>query len=81
MNVFLELHWGAIAVAAVASFALGRQGEPPTKPAPLFLVGSLVCGLVTTVASAMLIQALKIQSMAEELIFGAVVGMVLVALQ
>ncbi len=90
-DVLPELNWTAIAIAAVASFALGglwftvlfgkpyavalgRQNEPQAKPAPIFIAGPFICGLVTTIASAILVQTLRLQSVADALVFGAIVG-------
>lgn len=91
LNVFSELNWVAIAVAAMASsilgglwftvlfskayaVALGRQNVPPTQLAPIFIVGPFICGVIAIVTSAIFIQALNIRSIADALIFGAVVG-------
>ncbi len=66
--------WFTVLFGKAYALALGRQDEPPAKPAPLFIAGPLVCGLVTTIASAILVQALHVQSLAEALAFGAIVG-------
>jgi hypothetical protein len=66
--------WFAVLFPKVYAVALGKQDEPPNPLAPIFIVGPLVCGLVTTIASAILIRAFKIESIADGLIFGAIVG-------
>lgn len=66
--------WFTVLFGKAYAAALGRQHDPQAKPAPIFLIGPLVCGLVTTVASAMLMRALQIQSVGDALAFGAVVG-------
>ncbi|HVK93215.1 MAG TPA: DUF1761 domain-containing protein [Noviherbaspirillum sp.] len=66
--------WFTVFFGKAYAAALGKQDEPPTKPAPIFLAGPFVCGLVTTITSAILVQALKIQSVTDALIFGAIVG-------
>jgi Protein of unknown function (DUF1761) len=70
----LGVVWFAVFFPKVYAVALGKQDAPPTPPAPIFIAGPFVCGLVTTIASAILIQALKIESVADGLIFGAIVG-------
>ena len=66
--------WFAVLFAKPYAVALGRRDEPKTKPGPIFMVGPLVCGLVTTIASAILVKALKIESVVDAVTFGAVVG-------
>jgi hypothetical protein len=59
--------------------ALGKKGDKNEKPAPIFIFGPLVCGLVTTVAMAILIYAFSIESIVDAIIFGGVVGVGLLA--
>jgi Protein of unknown function (DUF1761) len=59
----------------VYAIALGKQDHSPQPLAPIFIAGPFVCGLVTTTASAILIRAFKIKSIADGLIFGTIVGM------
>jgi RsiW-degrading membrane proteinase PrsW (M82 family) len=66
--------WFAVLFPKVYAVALGKQDDKPTSLAPIFIVGPFVCGLVTTIASAILIRAFKIESVADGLIFGAIVG-------
>jgi hypothetical protein len=66
--------WFAVLFPKVYAVALGKQDEQPTPPAPIFIAGPFVCGLVTTIASAILIRSLKIESVADGLIFGAIIG-------
>lgn len=53
---------------------LGRQNQLPQDPAPIFIVGPLVCTVVTTITSAILIRALKIDNLSDAVKFGALVG-------
>ena len=54
--------WFAVLLAKPYRVALGRQHTPPQKPAPIFLVGPLLCGLATVVTSAVLLRTLKGES-------------------
>lgn len=54
---------------------LGRVYDPKAKPAPIFVVGPLVCSLITILTSAVLMKALKLTSAGEALAFGVVVGL------
>ena len=70
----LGVLWFAVLFPKVYAIALGKQDVQPTPPALMFIVGPFICGLVTTIASAILIRAFKIESVADGLIFGAIVG-------
>lgn len=66
--------WFTALFAKPYAAALGRENEPKTKPAPIYMVGPMVCGVVTTITSALLIYALNVESIAGALAFGALVG-------
>jgi hypothetical protein len=53
---------------------LGRAHDPKAKPAPIFIVGPLVCTLIAVLTSATLIKALNLTSAGDAITFGAVVG-------
>lgn len=55
--------------------ALGREGLPSFKMTPIFMVGPFICGLVTVVASAILMRALGIENFGDALAFGIIVGL------
>ena len=67
--------WFAVIFAKPYNIALGRQNSPKEKPAPIFLVGPLLCGLVTAVTSAIMLRALKVESFQDSFAFGAIVGL------
>ncbi|ANY65524.1 hypothetical protein BBD42_02865 [Paenibacillus sp. BIHB 4019] len=71
--------WFTIFFGKAYAFALGKEGTPREKPAPLFIAGPFVCGLATTVTMAILIYAFDIESMVNALIFGGIVGVGLLA--
>lgn len=66
--------WFTLLFGKAYSYALGRQHDPKAKPAPIFFVGPFLCGLITTIASSLLIKALKVETSGDALIFGAIVG-------
>ena len=90
ISQLLNLNWIGVLLAFVAYFALGalwftllfskqykislgRENETlPNKP--IFIFGPALCSLVITIACAILIYALNIQSFAEALEFAFVVG-------
>lgn len=54
--------------------SLGKEGQLPAKPAPIFIVGPMLCSLVITVASAILLHALEVSSVSSALEFAVLVG-------
>ncbi|MGF1923134.1 MAG: DUF1761 domain-containing protein [Bacteroidia bacterium] len=91
MNQLANLNWMSVLAAFVAycvlgalwftlffsktyMASLGRSGETlPNKP--IFIVGPAVCSLFITIASAMLLYALKIDTMSEAFEFSLIVGL------
>jgi len=66
--------WFTLIFGKAYATALGRQGEPPSKPAPIYMVGPFACGLVTTITSAIVLKHLRVDSPGEALAWGALVG-------
>jgi hypothetical protein len=54
--------------------ALGREGQP-AKMSPIYIVGPLVCNLVTVIASAMILRALGVENLGDGIMFGAIIGL------
>ena len=54
--------------------ALGNENKEPARPGPLVIVGPLVSSLVIVVTSAVLMRALEVQSLADGIAFGLIVG-------
>jgi hypothetical protein len=90
ISQFVNLNWISVLLAFAAYFllgalwftlffskqykiSLGRDNETlPNKP--IFIIGPAFCSLVITLATALLIYALNIQSFGGALAFSAVVG-------
>jgi hypothetical protein len=85
-----NLNWISVLVAFVGYFllgalwftlffnkpyriSLGRENET-LQNKPIFIVGPMLCSLVITVASAVLIYALNVQSLGDALKFSLLVG-------
>jgi hypothetical protein len=66
--------WFAFLFAKPYAASLGRIHDPKAPPGALYMVGPFLCGLVTTVASAILIRALNLQTIGDAVVFGLVVG-------
>lgn len=66
--------WFTVRFGKAYTAALGLEYIPNTRPGPTFIVGPLVCSLVTIVTSALLMEALNLTSVKEALTFGAIVG-------
>lgn len=56
------------------TYALGREGQPPFRMTPIFMAGPFVCGLVTSIANAVLMRSLGIGNFGDGLIYGLIVG-------
>lgn len=63
-----------VVIGKVYNSAVGRPADAPPGAGPLFIVGPLVCNLVSILASAVLIDALDIDTLGDGLLFGAIVG-------
>jgi hypothetical protein len=90
INQLTNLNWISVLVAFVAYFvlgalwftlffskqykiSLGKEGQTlPNKP--IFIVGPALCSLIITIASAVLMYALHIQSVGEAMEFATVIG-------
>jgi len=66
--------WFTAVFGKAYTHALGREGQPPFKMTPIFMAGPFVCSLVTSIASAILIQNLGIDNFGDGLVYGLVVG-------
>lgn len=66
--------WFTLFFPKYYAISLGREAAPKQQLAPIYYVGPLVCGLVLTIASAVLIRVLRIESFEDSLVFGAIVG-------
>jgi len=67
--------WFTLLFPKAYRVTLGRDNEAPQKPAPIFIVGPALCCLVITIASAVLIHSLKIDSYENALPFSMLVGL------
>jgi hypothetical protein len=74
VNFLMGGIWFAGIFAKQYAYALGRENNPKEKPAPIYLLGPLLCGFVTTITNAILMRTLQIDSISSAIIFGAVVG-------
>jgi len=54
--------------------SLGKENHPEQKPAPIFIIGPAVCCLFITIATALLMHLLKIDSYQSAVEFAIIVG-------
>lgn len=73
-NFLLGGLWFTVLFAKQYAVALGKENSPKQKPAPIYLIGPLICGFITTLTLTILFNILKIESMAEAISLGALVG-------
>lgn len=67
--------WFTLLFSKSYKISLGIENETAQKSAPIFIIGPALCCLVITVASAILIYALKINSYEDAMMFAVIVGM------
>lgn len=67
--------WFTVIFGKAYAVALGREGQAPSKPAPLMILGPLVCSFATSIAMAFLVKALHLETLADGLVFGVIVGL------
>ncbi|OIN56444.1 DUF1761 domain-containing protein [Arsenicibacter rosenii] len=66
--------WFTLFFTRQYKISLGRAGETLQNNKPIFIVGPALCSLVITIASAVLINALHLQSFSEAFSFALLVG-------
>ncbi|MCE7062131.1 DUF1761 domain-containing protein [Dyadobacter sp. CY343] len=66
--------WFTLLFPTPYKVSLGRENNMPAKPAPIFIIGPAICCLVITIASAVLMYMLKIDSYEGALSFALTVG-------
>lgn len=57
------------------SAALGKVADPSQKVGPIFIIGPMVCTLIVTLSSAVLLSALHLASVYDALQFAVVLGL------
>ena len=67
--------WFTVIFGKKYSEALERPYDPKQKPTKIFIVGPLMCGFVSTIATAILIRWCNITTYEETLVFSLIVGL------
>ena len=71
---FLGALWFTVLFKKRYAISLGKENELPKKVAPIFIIGPAICTFAITVATAILINALHINSYENALLFSLVIG-------
>ncbi|MBU2913720.1 DUF1761 domain-containing protein [Reichenbachiella agariperforans] len=66
--------WFTVFFKKPYSISLGKENNMPEKPAPIFIVGPALCTWVITIASALLMSALPIDSYGSAIALAVLVG-------
>jgi Protein of unknown function (DUF1761) len=66
--------WFTVLFKQQYMISLGRENEQAQSLAPIFIVGPALCTLIITITSAILMNALKIESYENALIFAVIIG-------
>ncbi|MES2726497.1 MAG: DUF1761 domain-containing protein [Bacteroidota bacterium] len=56
------------------AISLGKENQLPPKLAPIFIIGPAICSLVITIATALLMVALHIETYQTAMVFAGIVG-------
>lgn len=67
--------WFAAMFPKQYAAALGRNPQEKPTMTPLFLVGPMLCTLVTVLASSVLVEALNVERISDAIVFGLIVGL------
>lgn len=66
--------WFTLLFSKQYSASLGKENESAQKPAPIFIIGPAICSLVITIATALIMKALNIQSYDNAIEFALIIG-------
>ena len=66
--------WFTLFFSKQYKVSLGKENDHQKNNAPIFFVGPALCCLVITIASAILIYALNVESLDDALLFAVIVG-------
>jgi Protein of unknown function (DUF1761) len=70
----LAILWYTVLFKKQYSISLGKENEPQQSLTPIFIVGPAICTLIVTLTSAILMNALNIESYQDALVFAIIVG-------
>jgi len=71
---FLGAFWYMFLFKKQYAVSLGRENDAPQKPAPLFIIGPMICSFIVTITTAILISALGIDSYGKATEFTLIAG-------
>jgi Protein of unknown function (DUF1761) len=70
----LAVVWYTVLFKKQYAISLGKENEPQKSLTPIFIVGPALCTLIVTLTSAILMNALNVESYRDALVFAIVVG-------
>ncbi len=71
---FLGALWFTLLFKKAYLKSLGKENALEPKPAPIFIIGPAICTFIVTMASAILLQALHIDTYNGALVFALLIG-------
>ncbi len=71
----LAVLWFTVLFKKQYTISLGRENDPQQSLAPIFVIGPALCTLIVTITSAILMNALNIESYEDALMFAVIVGL------
>jgi hypothetical protein len=70
----LAVVWYTVLFKKQYVISLGKENKPQPSLTPIFIVGPVICTLIVTLTSAILMKALNIDSYQDALVFAIIVG-------
>jgi hypothetical protein len=66
--------WFTVFFKKQYAISLGKENQLPEKPAPIFIIGPAICSLAITLATAILMYALGINTYGDAIEFALLIG-------
>jgi hypothetical protein len=70
----LAVIWYTVLFKKQYKISLGKENDQEQSLAPIFIIGPAICTLIVTLTSAILMNALNIESYQDALVFAIVIG-------
>jgi hypothetical protein len=70
----LAILWFTVLFKKQYKISLGKENDKEQSLTPIFIVGPALCTLIVTITSAILMNALNIESYQDALVFGLIIG-------
>ena len=66
--------WFTLFFGNAYATSLGREYNPQEKPKPIFIIGPLLCTIISTITNAIFLHVLNINTIGDAFTFGFIIG-------